>query len=474
MDSVKQLQQEKSEYLSQFARSSSVSLLSGSEILGIVQQHVRHIERCMRAVLESYQRAFADANQTPTEDDFTKILEEAQSAREQQVKNSTHAVGNFIASRGGSNLPPGVRESALDQIRTSSGQGHDRVLREWKIWRDKARLLRSTRKPQPVFTNPPSSVKAETARSAFISYSWDDEPHCDWVRRLAERLRADGVAVSIDRWETVPGDQLPAFMERAIRENGFVVIICTPRYKQRSNTRQGGVGYEGDIMTAEISSTQNQRKFIPIWRSGSWQEAAPSWLAGKYYINLTGEPYSERDYEDLVRTLLGIREIPPPIGKPMSTIVPPAGQVGTPFQADASSSSEDIKITRVIVEEVTEPKNDGTSGSALYTVPFALSKTPPSTWAELFIKNWNHPPRFTTMHRPGIAKISGATVVLAGTTIEEVERYHRDTLQLAINETNSQYKEHERLREQSEAQKQFQSDRHRKLVEDTSKRIKFD
>jgi hypothetical protein len=43
------------------------------------------------------------------------------------------------------------------------------------------------------------------------------------------------------------------------------------------------------------------------------------------------------------------------------------------------------------------------------------------------------------MHRPGIARIQGATITLNGTTIEEVERYHRDTLQLAVAETNKQY-----------------------------------
>jgi hypothetical protein len=60
-------------------------------------------------------------------------------------------------------------------------------------------------------------------KSAFISYSWDDEAHREWVRKLAERLRADGVDVSIDRWAAAPGDQLPAFMEKAIRENQYVV-----------------------------------------------------------------------------------------------------------------------------------------------------------------------------------------------------------------------------------------------------------
>lgn len=114
-------------------------------------------------------------------------------------------------------------------------------------------------------------------------------------------IRLESVAlgrenVSIDRWGTAPGDQLPAYMEKAIRDNQFVAIICTPRYKRRSDAREGGVGYEGDIMTAEVMTSQNHRKFIPVLRSGTWTEAAPSWLAGKYHIDLTGDPYSERQY----------------------------------------------------------------------------------------------------------------------------------------------------------------------------------
>ena len=101
----------------------------------------------------------------------------------------------------------------------------------------------------------------------FISYSWDNEIHKEWVRSLAGRLRKDGVNVTLDRWHTAPGDKLPAFMERAIRDNRFIVIICTPRYKSRSDERLGGVGYEGDIMTAEVMIKQNNRKFIPVLRS---------------------------------------------------------------------------------------------------------------------------------------------------------------------------------------------------------------
>ena len=331
-----------------------------------------------------------------------------------------------------------------------------------------------------VFGEKPSTVgmknpdRGDGMRSAFISYSWDDDAHREWVRKLAERLRADGVDVSIDRWAAVPGDQLPAFMERAIRDNQFVVIICTPRYKHRSDAREGGVGYEGDIMTAEVLTSQNNRKFIPVLRSGAWSEAAPSWLLGKYHINLTGEPYSERDYEDLVRTLLGIRETAPPIGKPMATIATKTSRESGPSSASANPQFEDVKIIRVVVEEITEPRNDGTPGSALYSIPFALSVRPPSEWVELFIENWDHPPRFTLMHRPGIASVEDATLTLHGTTIEEVERYHRDTLQLVVTETNRQYREFLREHDQRRLRGDALREEHRKRIEDASKRIKFD
>ena len=310
--------------------------------------------------------------------------------------------------------------------------------------------------------------------TAFISYSWDDDTHKEWVKELAKRLRQDGVDVTLDRWATAPGDQLPAFMEQAIRENQFILIICTPRYKSRSDEREGGVGYEGDIMTAEAMTKQNHRKFIPVLREGTWDEAAPSWLSGKYHINLSANPYSERQYEDLVRTLLGSRETAPPIGLPMGTMQSRTTQQPKGTDRSLHSDFEDIKVVRVIVEDVTRPRNDGTAGSALYAIPFALSDRPPAEWRNIFIKNWNHPPRYTLMHRPGIANIQDATVVLDGTTIDEVEQYHRDTLQLAINKTNHQYREWRDKQEQYRAREEALREDHEKHIEDVSKRIKFD
>lgn len=157
---------------------------------------------------------------------------------------------------------------------------------------------------------------------AFVSYSWDDEAHKDWVRKLATRLRADGVDVTLDCWHAAPGTQLPEFMERSVRENNFALIVCTPRYKGKSDGRIGGVGYEGDIMTAEVFAKRNHEKFIPLLRTGGWDDAAPSWLSGKHYVDLRGEPYREDEYLKLLNTLHGRNQVPP-LGPIPATNEPP-------------------------------------------------------------------------------------------------------------------------------------------------------
>lgn len=150
--------------------------------------------------------------------------------------------------------------------------------------------------------------------SAFVSYSWDSDQHKAWVHDLCKHLRSDGVDVKLDQWETVPGDQLPEFMEASIRNNDFVLVVCTPGYKMKSDSRQGGVGYEGDIMTSEVLVGRRNRKFIPILREATWTDSAPTWIAGSFYVDLRGDPYKEDQYELLLDTLHGRRPQPPHLG----------------------------------------------------------------------------------------------------------------------------------------------------------------
>jgi hypothetical protein len=134
---------------------------------------------------------------------------------------------------------------------------------------------------------------------------------------------------------------------------------------------------------------------------------------------------------------------------------------------------EPIELVRVIVDEVGEPRHDASPGSALYSVPFQLSATPSARWVGLFLKSWDLPPRFTSMHRPGIARVIKDRIILNGTTIEEVERFHLDTLKLAVEEANKLDEEHERRSRQQSSALQQKRDQHKKHVAEVASRLNF-
>lgn len=101
--------------------------------------------------------------------------------------------------------------------------------------------------------------------------------------------------------------------------------------------------------------------------------------------------------------------------------------------------TENISITGIDIENVGRPSGDGTPGSGLYSVPIQLSRAPSAREAEMLVHFWNHPSSYTTMHRPGIARVEGSRLILDGTTIEEVRDVHIATIKLAVAATNAEY-----------------------------------
>ena len=132
-----------------------------------------------------------------------------------------------------------------------------------------------------------------------------------------------------------------------------------------------------------------------------------------------------------------------------------------------------IRIAGVIVDEISTPRGDGTRGSALYAIPFRFTRLPPAEWKELFVRAWDRPSQFTSTHRSGIARVYGDKVILDGTTIDEVEKYHRDTLLLAADEANKKFSELQAGRRAEEVRERARLEAHKKDVEDAAKRLKF-
>lgn len=297
----------------------------------------------------------------------------------------------------------------------------------------------------------------------FITYSWDNEQHKEWVRKFSDRLLSDGVDVTVDQYDVSSGDRLPQFMEQSIAAADFVLIICTPLYKQKADRRMGGAGYEGHIISDELFQKHNERKFIPVIRKGDHLTAMPTFCAGKFAIDLSDEPFSELEYSKLLETIFGKKRKPPVGKKPAS--------VGNFYRSGDENSP--IRIVKIIEDGITTPRMDGTRGSALYAIPFQLSRTPSSEWIKFFLEEWEEPPRFTSMHRPGIASVIGNRIILDGTTIDEVKEFHRDTLKLCVNEANKRELRYIALKQQERERKAQQKAEHMNHVSSVIDEIEF-
>lgn len=132
-----------------------------------------------------------------------------------------------------------------------------------------------------------------------------------------------------------------------------------------------------------------------------------------------------------------------------------------------------LEIIGVDVDGVGTPRNDGTRGSGLYLVPIRLNRAPSAREAELLVANFDRPSSYSTMHRPGIARVAGDRLLLDGTTVDEVKEYHAETLRLAVDATNAQEAELRRRDEAAAAATQERDAQHRSHVADIADEIDF-
>lgn len=142
----------------------------------------------------------------------------------------------------------------------------------------------------------------------FISYSWTSETFQQQVKELAERLVHDGVQVKLDLWDLKEGYDKYAFMEQCVTnpEIDKVLIICDRGYAAKADKRQGGVGDETAIISAEVYGNAEQEKFVPVImeRDENGEPYMPAYLKSRMYKDLTGENYSE-GYKSLLRSIYG-------------------------------------------------------------------------------------------------------------------------------------------------------------------------
>jgi len=295
----------------------------------------------------------------------------------------------------------------------------------------------------------------EHVASVFMSYNHNDRP---LAQALKQGLDRSGCRVWIDEGELLVGDVLIDKISGALDQVDFLVALVSEHSVGSDWCRK-----EVSIaMTGEIN-----RRGITVLPLRIGQVTMPPNLVDKVFLPVQRTKV-DAAVDGLMRSIRG--HLTP--SQPLPSRRRPPSRSAAPTQA-GPPSGEPLRLAGVDEAGVTRPAGDGTRGSALYAVPFRLSGAPDSLWSQLLVQNWDRPASFGSMHRPGIARVVGSRIILDGTTIEEVERYHLATLKLAVDATNAgRAAQREQERQHREAQ-DHQRLQHEAAVQLSLQRLDF-
>lgn len=150
----------------------------------------------------------------------------------------------------------------------------------------------------------------------FISYSWDNDLHKDWIVMLTNNLRKQGIYANFDRGVNQKGTiNLNRMMIENLRDNDFIIVVMTRNYKERADEYKGGVGLETMLLGNEILS--NTHKVIPLKRDqGVDNEIVPYYLNGLNYTDFSQDGNFEESFNELLHRILKVDQLElDPIGE---------------------------------------------------------------------------------------------------------------------------------------------------------------
>ena len=171
---------------------------------------------------------------------------------------------------------------------------------ESRLYKEEISLIKENKSEDNKFY-----AKVKQSAKVFVSYSWFPDSNKEWVKRLVQRLESDGVEVVIDYKDLKLGHDKYAFMERIANDNSIkkVLIICNKSYKEKADSRSGGVGDESTIITSQLYGNLKQEKFIPIVNEydEDGKPYLPNYLSSRLYADLTE---FDVGYKELLKNII--------------------------------------------------------------------------------------------------------------------------------------------------------------------------
>lgn len=159
----------------------------------------------------------------------------------------------------------------------------------------------------------------------FISYSWTNSSHEEWVLELATELRKiHALDVRLDKWHVGgPGGDPIRFMESIVTDPELqkVLIVSDREYVRKANAREGGAGIEAQIFTPQLYMQSGRdglpHKYVVVVKENdeNGRPCIPAFYGSRLFIDMTDSKKRLAKMEEIVRWAYDQPVHPvPPIG----------------------------------------------------------------------------------------------------------------------------------------------------------------
>jgi Ran GTPase-activating protein (RanGAP) involved in mRNA processing and transport/predicted Ser/Thr protein kinase len=191
--------------------------------------------------------------------------------------------------------------------------------------------------------------------TCFISYAWEEDPEDNkrlqtWLKQLCDHLTQLGAKVYLDI--THLDGNMKTYMSEKIQESNYILLIGTPRFKERAEDPTTHLGFE--IQHALARTELHPHALVPLLYAGRFATAFPVNVIKELLIRDMRNPRhyyyqmaqlenplglipglwgifgGDRDYELRLKTLTTVIRTPTPLPK-LSSIIPTPAKLTEAF-----------------------------------------------------------------------------------------------------------------------------------------------
>lgn len=135
-------------------------------------------------------------------------------------------------------------------------------------------------------------IMERSSKTIFISYSWEDSSHMEWVHNLAIQLINHGIDVILDQLSpafdvTAPQDEINAWMTQCLNNCDNILVVLTPNYRHKSVNGVGGVGFEfKQLLSEQGLVSEKLSRYVGVLKKGSLSDSLPGVLTNCPVIDM--------------------------------------------------------------------------------------------------------------------------------------------------------------------------------------------